>query len=102
MDAIPVPEDLAAAFPTFRRVVVGSTTGKLDGDGSSPEEAFAIEALFGLDEQLGRPLPMIREYWVPNADERYDIERGCPIELVLWMPQMPVHCLNVQPFPVGT
>lgn len=98
MNAVPVPDEIAKQFPNFRRVVVGSTTGTLDGDGSSPEEAFAIEMLFGIDPEFR--LPMIREYWVPDTDERHDIERGCPIELVLWMPQMPVHCLNVQPFPV--
>lgn len=97
MNAIPVPRELEALFPHFRKVVVGSTTGKLDGDGSSPDEAFAIEALFGTDEQ---GYPMIREYWVPDSDEQYDIERGCPIELVFWMPQMPVHGMNVQPFVV--
>lgn len=100
MNTIPVPPEMEAAFPHFRKKVVGSTVGRLDGDGSSPEEAFAIEALVGIDEQLGRPLPMFREYWVPNADERYDIERGCPIELVLWMPRMPVHGMNVQPIVV--
>jgi hypothetical protein len=97
VNTVPVPDELAAAFPTFRKVVVGSTTGKLDGDGSSPQEAFAIEALFGTDDD---GYPRIREYWVPDSDERYDIERGCPIELVFWMPQMPVHAMNVQPFVV--
>lgn len=45
MNTIPVPPEMEAALPHFKKVVVGSTTGKLDGDGSSPEEAFAIEAL---------------------------------------------------------
>lgn len=97
MNTIPVPKEMQAAFPSFKRVVVGSTTGKLDGDGSSPEEAFAIEALFGRDDN---GYPQIREYWLPDADERYEIESGCPVELVLWMPQMPVHGLQVQPFVV--
>lgn len=98
MNAIPVPDEMAAAFPNFKRVVWGSTTGKLDGDGSSPEEAFAIEALVGHD---GLGHPQIREFWLPDTDEKYDIERGCPIELVFWMPAMPVHGLNVQPFVVN-
>lgn len=98
MNTIPIPPEFEAAFPGFRKVVVGSTTGKLDGDGSSPEEAFAIEALFGNDE---KGLAQIRELWLPDADEKYDIERGCPIELVFWMPAMPVHGMNVQPFVVG-
>lgn len=97
MNTIPIPPEIEAQFPNFRKVVVGSPTGKLDGDGSSPDEAFAVEALFGKDDQ---GWAQIRELWLPDANDLEDIARGCPIELVFWLSQMPVHGMNVQPFVV--
>lgn len=89
MNALPIPKEW---YLNMKHVVVGTPgSGRLDGDGSSPEEAFAIEAAFG--EENG--WPVFVEHWAPSSEELKALTEGAVLRLWLYMPQMPVHAMDV-------
>lgn len=89
MNAVPLPKDW---YTDMKHVVIGAPRdGHLDGDGSSPEEAFAIEAAFGEDNGW----PVFVEHWLPSKEDLELLNNGGILRLWIFMPQMPVHAMDV-------
>ncbi len=97
MNPVPVPEVAKEWYPTLRTINVGKPgyTGSNDGDGSSVREAATLQAMFGQDmSEYGAP--HFREFWkLEETDWEVIGERGGLIMLTFWIPQMPVHALQV-------
>jgi hypothetical protein len=94
MNPVAVPESRVEDLRPegFHQLTVGAPTGKLTGDGSSPEEALAVKALFGADRN---GVPMFRTYIQPTQEELEILKEGGLIELVFWTTQMPIHYVDV-------
>lgn len=99
MRPVPIRDDVARQFPGWRRLVIGSPgTGGLTGDGSTPEKAQAIEVLTGID---GAGWPAYVERWTLEPGEAELLAAGGEIQLTLWVAQLVVHGMSVQPGPGG-
>jgi hypothetical protein len=98
---IPIRDDVAATRPGWRRVVVGSPgTGDLTGDGSTPDKAEAIEVLRGIDGETGWPAYV--ERWTLEPGDLELLQAGGEIQLTMWVAQLVVHGMSVQPGPGGS
>lgn len=97
MNPVPVSDEMKALYPLLRRLVIAAPSGRLDGDGSSVEEAAALEALVGLEDGI----PVFREFWKPSAEELADLNAGAELQLTIWTRQLPVHSMVVMNPPDG-
>lgn len=93
MNPVPIPDALAHRYPNFNRLVVAGPNGDLTGDGSSPAEASAVEAMVGVVQGWRTFIVHHR----PTPDEIERLVGGGLVRVAFYAPQMPVHGLDVIP-----
>lgn len=97
MEPVPIPLVAKEWYPHMKEMQVGKPgyDGTNDGDGSSVQEAFTLWAQYGVDPENG--WPHFREYWEVTKDDFAHLREGGLMMLTFWVPQMPVHSLQVLP-----
>jgi hypothetical protein len=98
MKPVPVPQSATDVYPFMRKINVGKPgyDGTNDGDGSTVREAATLEALIGPDlTEGGLGWPHFREFWKLDAQDLETVSAGGVLMLTFWVPQMPVHALDV-------
>ncbi len=95
MEAVAIDDRTVRAYPHLKRILVGSPTGNMRGDGSSVENAAPIEALYGIEDGV----QVFIEHWKLTDEEAQELRRGGTIQLKFWADRMPVHGMIVYPTP---
>lgn len=96
MEPTSVPPGAETWYPNMRKLNVGKPGYKGqgdDGDGSSVREAATLQALYGNDPENG--WPHFREFWEVPEEEVTELSKGGLIMLTFWVPQMPVHSMQI-------
>jgi hypothetical protein len=92
VNPVPIPDELRAAwYADMRRIVVSAPSGRLDTDGSTPDEALSLEAMHGTEGRW----PVFIEHWRPSDEDLEALKAGGVLRLFLYVPQMPVHSMDV-------